>query len=179
LFSEKGLIFEIRHEQPKIWIKQLYLFASKICYNIQKGVKTLEEKMLALMEKLYKEFKSLDGKVGSLDAKVGSLDAKVGSLDAKVGSLDAKVGSLDAKVGSLDAKVGSLDAKVGSLDGKVGSLQKDVLRIENKLDTDSKALFDGYSQTYEKLGVIETKVDAISSKVEKQDVEIRVIKGAK
>ena len=151
MFSEKGLIFEIRHEQPKIWIKQLYLFASKICYNIQKGVKTLEEKMLALMEKLYKEFKSLDGKVGSLDAKVGSLDAKVGSLDAKVGSLD----------------------------GKVGSLQKDVLRIENKLDTDSKALFDGYSQTYEKLGVIETKVDAISSKVEKQDVEIRVIKGAK
>jgi len=103
------------------------------------------------MEKLYKEFKSLDGKVGSLDAKVGSLDAKVGSLDAKVGSLDAKV----------------------------GNLQKDVLRIENKLDTDSKALFDGYSQTYEKLGVIETKVDAISSKVEKQDVEIRVIKGAK
>jgi len=143
--------FETRHEQPKIWIKQLYLFASKICYNIQKGVKTLEEKMLALMEKLYKEFKSLDGKVGSLDAKVGSLDAKVGSLDAKVGSLDAKV----------------------------GNLQKDVLRIENKLDTDSKALFDGYSQTYEKLGVIETKVDAISSKVEKQDVEIRVIKGAK
>ena len=122
--------FETRHEQPKIWIKQLYLFASKICYNIQKGVKTLEEKMLALMEKLYIEFKSLDGKVGSLDAKVGNL-------------------------------------------------QKDVLRIENKLDTDSKALFDGYSQTYEKLGVIETKVDAISSKVEKQDVEIRVIKGAK
>jgi len=150
--------FETRNEQPKIWIKQLYLFASEICYNIQKEVKALEEKMLALMEKLYREFKSLDGKVGSLDGKVGSLDAKVGSLDAKVGSLDAKVGSLDAKVGSL---------------------QKDVLRIENKLDTDSKALFDGYSQTYEKLGVIEAKVDAISSKVEKQDVEIRVIKGAK
>jgi len=157
--------FETRNEQPKIWIKQLYLFASEICYNIQKEVKALEEKMLALMEKLYREFKSLDGKVGSLDGKVGSLDGKVGSLDAKVGSLDAKVGSLDAKVGSLDAKV--------------GSLQKDVLRIENKLDTDSKALFDGYSQTYEKLGVIEAKVDAISSKVEKQDVEIRVIKGAK
>lgn len=66
-----------------------------------------------------------------------------------------------------------------SLDAKVGSLQKDVLRIENKIDTDSKALFDGYSQTYEKLSVIEAKVDAISSKVEKQDVEIRVIKGAK
>ncbi len=136
--------FETRNEQPKIWIKQLYLFASEICYNIQKEVKALEEKMLALMEKLYREFKSLDGKVGSLDGKVGSLDGKVGSLDAKV-----------------------------------GSLQKDVLRIENKLDTDSKALFDGYSQTYEKLGVIEAKVDAISSKVEKQDVEIRVIKGAK
>jgi archaellum component FlaC len=80
---------------------------------------------------------------------------------------------------SLDVKVESIDAKVGSIDEKVRSLQKDVLRIENKLDTNSKALFDGYSQTYEKLTVIEAKVDDISSKVEKQDVEIRVIKGAK
>lgn len=87
--------------------------------------------------------------------------------------------SLDAKVGSIDAKVGGLDAKVESLDEKVGSLKKDVLRIENKLDTNSKALFDGYSQSYEKLTAVETKVDKISSKVEKQDVEIRVIKGVK
>lgn len=115
----------------------------------------MADKMFELMEKMYIEFKDFKG------------------------DITAKVVSLDAKIGGLDAKVGSLDTKVGSLDTNVGNIRKDVLRIENKLDTNSKALFDGYSQTYEKLTVLEKKVDDISSKVEKQDVEIRVIKGAK
>ncbi len=143
----------------------------------------MEDRIYELIEKMYVEFKDfkvdITEKVGSLDSKVGSLDSKVGSLDSKVGSLDSKVDSLDSKVGSLDSRVGSLDSKVGSLDSKVENLHKNMIRIENKLDANSKTLFDGYSQTYEKLTVLEKKVDDISSKVEKQDVEIRVIKGAK
>jgi ferritin-like metal-binding protein YciE len=57
--------------------------------------------------------------------------------------------------------------------------KNDIIRLENKLDTSSKALFDGYKQTFEKLNSLEVKVDDISSKVEKQDVEITVIKGGK
>ena len=37
-------------------------------------------------------------------------------------------------------------------------------------------LLDGYKQTYEKLNNIEEKVDEIDLKVERQDVEIKVIK---
>ncbi len=51
--------------------------------------------------------------------------------------------------------------------------------IENDVKSDIKALYDGYKQTYEKLESLEIKVDDISSKVEKQDVEIRVIKGGR
>jgi predicted phage-related endonuclease len=51
--------------------------------------------------------------------------------------------------------------------------------IENDVKEDIKALYDGYKQTYEKLESVEIKVNDISSKVEKQDVEIRVIKGGK
>jgi ferritin-like metal-binding protein YciE len=57
--------------------------------------------------------------------------------------------------------------------------KNDIIRLENKIDTNSKALFDGYKQTFEKLTVVEKKVDDISTKVEKQDVEITVIKGDK
>lgn len=57
--------------------------------------------------------------------------------------------------------------------------RKDIIRLENIIDTNSKALFDGYKQTFEKLTVVEKKVDDISAKVEKQDVEITVIKGGK
>jgi hypothetical protein len=51
--------------------------------------------------------------------------------------------------------------------------------LENDIKSDTKVLYDGYKQTYEKLTIVDEKVDLISSKVEKQDVEIRVIKGAK
>jgi hypothetical protein len=47
------------------------------------------------------------------------------------------------------------------------------------MDTKHKALFDVYKQTYEKLTALEIKFDEIDKKVEKQDVEIRVIKGVK
>ena len=42
---------------------------------------------------------------------------------------------------------------------------------------DISALYDGYKQTYEEVVNIKKTVNEISSKVEKQDVEIRVIKG--
>lgn len=55
--------------------------------------------------------------------------------------------------------------------------RQDIIKLENKIDNDSKALFDGYKQTFEKLTDIEKKVEDISEKVDKQDVEITVIKG--
>ena len=59
---------------------------------------------------------------------------------------------------------------------ETGQKKTDTL-IENGVKNDIKALYDGYNQTYDKLIEIEKKVDNISVKVEKQDVEIRVIKG--
>jgi len=54
-----------------------------------------------------------------------------------------------------------------------------IVRLEDKMDTNHKALCDGYKLTYEKLTTLEKKIDEIDDKVEKQDVEIKVIKGAK
>jgi flagellin-like hook-associated protein FlgL len=58
-------------------------------------------------------------------------------------------------------------------------IKNDIVRIENKLDDNSKALFDGYNQTYEKVVEVEKAVKELSSKVETQEVEIKVIKGGK
>lgn len=49
--------------------------------------------------------------------------------------------------------------------------------IENDVKKDINALYDGYNQTYEKLLTLENKIDDIAAKVDKHDVEIRVIKG--
>ncbi|MFZ5986733.1 MAG: hypothetical protein ACOYWZ_06380 [Bacillota bacterium] len=58
-------------------------------------------------------------------------------------------------------------------------IKGDIVRLENKIDTNSKALFDGYKQTYEKVIDVENAVKDLSQKVEKQEVEIKVIKGGK
>ncbi len=57
-------------------------------------------------------------------------------------------------------------------------LSQKIVLIEEKMDKNSKALYDGYQLTYEKLGMLEEKVDRVEKKVEKHDVEIRVIKGS-
>ena len=38
---------------------------------------------------------------------------------------------------------------------------------------------DGYNQTYEKLLEVEKKVEDLSDKIDRQEVEVKVIKGGK
>ena len=52
-----------------------------------------------------------------------------------------------------------------------------ILRLEHDLKDNIKALYNGYEQTYEKLIQVEKKVDGLSNKVDRQEVEINVIKG--
>lgn len=70
-----------------------------------------------------------------------------------------------------------LDAVERELAKKADKL--DIIRLENKQDNDAKALYDGYIQNHEKLIEVEKKIDDIALKVEKQDVEITVIKGGR
>ena len=58
-------------------------------------------------------------------------------------------------------------------------MKNDIIRIENKLDSNCKALFDGYKQIYERLEIVENKIDILTLRVDKQEVEIKVIKGGK
>lgn len=55
----------------------------------------------------------------------------------------------------------------------------DLIRLENKIDQNHKALYDGYKLTYEKLEILEEKIKEVDKNVERQDVEIRVIKSVK
>src|SRR5699024_7323520 len=48
--------------------------------------------------------------------------------------------------------------------------------METKMDQHFRVLHDGYTLTYEKIGNLEQKFDRMQETVERQDVEIRVIK---
>ena len=72
-----------------------------------------------------------------------------------------------------------VNVKLENLQEGQQKLENDIIRLENKSDNNSKALFDGYQQTFEKLTEIDNKVDNLSNKLDKQEVEIKVIKGGK
>ncbi|MGE4282248.1 MAG: hypothetical protein AB7G87_00865 [Clostridia bacterium] len=55
--------------------------------------------------------------------------------------------------------------------------QKHILRFEDNFSNKVSALFDAQSMTNERLDRIEQKVDTLSEKAERHEVEIRVIEG--
>jgi len=68
--------------------------------------------------------------------------------------------------------------KFNSLESDVKGLSNNVVRIENNLGKKIDAALDGYHQVYEKLQEHDQRFDDLENKLQKQDVEIRVIKGA-
>ncbi|QNU66747.1 hypothetical protein EHE19_018210 [Ruminiclostridium herbifermentans] len=70
-------------------------------------------------------------------------------------------------------KLNSMDLDIKDLKSDVTSLKKHVLTIENKQNEDSKALYDGYSQTLE--NIIEIKKDIKDIKETLNDHEIRLL----
>ena len=69
-----------------------------------------------------------------------------------------------------------MDKRLDGVDGRLAKLE---MVVENDIKKDLSALYDGYQRNYEKLTVLEQKVDSLSDRVDKQEVEIKVIKGGK
>jgi predicted nucleic acid-binding Zn-ribbon protein len=96
--------------------------------------------------------------------------------------MEGKMFELMTKMYSdLTTRLDKMDDKISSIDKKLDSKadKSDIVHIENKLDNTTKALFDGYNQVCDKVVAVENAVSDLSSKVEKQEVEIKVIKGGK
>ena len=146
-----------------------------------------------LLETLVSEFKKLSAQVGGLTVQVdglSTLPAQVDGLTTQVGGLTTRMDGLTTQVDGLTSQVDGLTSQMDMVSAEVGSLRTDmdsvkanmatrhdIVRLEGKMDENDKALFDGYKLTYEKVTGIEKEVAEINGKIEKQDVEIRVIKG--
>lgn len=93
--------------------------------------------------------------------------------------MDEKVFELMEKMYSEMQEMKSNMATKDDLISVERGLKLDIVRLENKMDQNHKALYDRYKLTYEKLETLEEKVNEIDKKVEGHDVEIRVIRNAR
>jgi peptidoglycan hydrolase CwlO-like protein len=76
-----------------------------------------------------------------------------------------------------NGKFDNIDSKFNRLESEVKGLRGDVTGIENDLGKKVDAAPDGYQQVYEKQLEHDKRFDDLENKLQKQDVEIRVIKG--
>ena len=76
----------------------------------------------------------------------------------------------------MEDKIFDLIEKMYSdLKNEIKTVGNQVAKIENDLKPKVETALEGYTVVYEKLDILESKIDNINSKVEKQEVEIRVI----
>jgi predicted nucleic acid-binding Zn-ribbon protein len=83
---------------------------------------------------------------------------------------------LEQLAAKMDAGFNKVNEKIDSLETKVQKVQ---LEIENKINPKLDTLFEEVIGIKEKLVKHDSRFDAIESKIESQDFEIKVLKKAK
>lgn len=53
------------------------------------------------------------------------------------------------------------------------------MSLENKMDTNHKALYDGYKQSIEGIMELSKKLEKLTDKVENQEIKLQVLRSVK
>jgi archaellum component FlaC len=69
-----------------------------------------------------------------------------------------------------------VEDRLGSVENELKKVQ---IKLEHTIEPQIKVLFEDREYVHEKLNSIEQKIDTLSTRVDKQDMEIHVIKGGK
>jgi len=77
---------------------------------------------------------------------------------------------------SVEARLETLENGQKAIEKRIDKLE---LAIENEIKKDIAGLYDGYRRIYEKLTDVEQDVRSLSERIERQEVEIKVIKGGR
>ena len=76
----------------------------------------------------------------------------------------------------MDQRLGTLETGFDEMNEKMDSLNGHVIRLENKQNIDSKALFDGYKQIYENTVEMKSDFKAIKEILMEHEIRLRKVK---
>lgn len=58
-------------------------------------------------------------------------------------------------------------------------VKQDIIRMENKMDENHKALYDGYKQSIEGIHELKKDIEKLTDRVDNQEIKLQVLKSAK
>jgi len=121
----------------------------------------------------------LEGEIVGLKAGQERLEGEIVGLRAGQERLEGEIVGLRAGQERLEEGQQRLEARQQRLEARQQRLEDIVTRIENDHGRKLEALFDGWKQNTEQLKRHGEILERIESKLEKHEVEIKVIKGSK
>ncbi|WP_129599263.1 hypothetical protein [Anaerophilus nitritogenes] len=91
---------------------------------------------------------------------------------------------MEEKMFEMLSKIyGEMQEGFSQTNKRLDNIENTITKLETKMDGEInnkiEALFDGYKNNTEILHRLEMKLDDLSNKLEKQEVDIRVLKAAK
>ncbi len=112
----------------------------------------MEDKTFQLLTKMYNEFV---GKFDKIEGRLNGFDSKFDKIEGRFGTVEKEIKEINTRLTKIE------------------------FCLENEVKPDIKASLEGYQMVYEKLTEQEKAIEIINNKLERQDVEITVIKGGK
>lgn len=88
----------------------------------------MEDKIYDLLERMHIEFSS------------------------RFDSMESRLDGMESRFDGMEGRFDGVESRLGTLEKGQQKLENIITRLENKVDNNSKALFDGYQQTYVKAG---------------------------
>jgi septation ring formation regulator EzrA len=87
-----------------------------------------------------------------------------------------KFENIDKRFDNIDKRFENIDKRFENMDKRLDSIEGHVLRIENKQSDESKALYDGYKQTYENTIEIKNDIKDIKETLNVHEVKLMKVK---
>ena len=126
-----------------------------------------------LLTRMYADFTS---QFKEVKADIKELKSDVTTLKADVVAIKGDIRELNSDVTTLKADVVEMKGDISSLNTSVSKLG---LKLENDTNKKIDLLLETRGEVNQRLAVIENKVDILTTKVDRHDIEIKVIKAAK
>lgn len=125
-------------------------------------------------------FELLTRMYADFSAQFKEIKADIKELKSDVSELKVRVTRLESEVAELKSEVAELKSDVSELKSEVSTLKKDMaklsLKLENETNRKIDLLFETRVDGNRRFEVLESKMEAVSVKVDKHEIEIKALK---
>ncbi|MCK9267372.1 MAG: hypothetical protein M0P14_01500 [Alkaliphilus sp.] len=143
------------------------------------------EKLFEFMTRMYGEMQGMkenmatkedlantNQAISNINQSIADTNQAISNINQSIADTNQAISNINQSIVDTNQAISNINQSIVDTNQSIAKTNQTIVRLENKMDENHKALYDGYKLIYEKLNILEKKVD-------QHDVEIKIIKTAK